>query len=192
MKYKSLHHTAKHIDRLIDETIKSKKIVFLTQNELKDLILNQYPYFYVASMGWHKIVFGNCSVDRKIVLKVGNQKSIENDHRVYKRVPENVRHKFFAKIYWHTKYCLLQEYGLPAHVTAEQLNRIRREVYKYGIIDVKAENLKNIDGTIKIIDANATSIRLPTVMRKIDETKPKLPKKLVAALRKVSSLTIAR
>ena len=60
----------------------------------------------------------------------------------------------------------------------EELTRLRRIVYRYGIFDIKAENLKRIDGELKIIDANVTSIPIPFVLRKIDEVKPKLPKKL--------------
>ena len=80
---------------------------------------------------------------------------------LYKRVPEGVRHQLFARIFWHTKFCLLQEYGSPAKVTKEELNSLRAMVYKYGISDIKAENLKRIDGDLKIIDANVTRIPLP-------------------------------
>ena len=89
----------------------------ISQEELKKLILKDFPDLYVKSFGWHKIVFGINSLDQEIVLKVGAKKSIENDHRAYNRVPENQRHQLFAKIFWHTKYCLLQRYGSPAKVS---------------------------------------------------------------------------
>ncbi len=122
------------------------------------------------------------------MLKVGAKRAIESDHQAYKRVPENIRHQLFARIYWHTKYCLLQQYGYPAHVTAAQLARIRRIVYRYGVFDVKPENLKSVNGALKIIDANVTRVPLPTVTRIIDETKPKLPKKLMGAIKKVARM----
>jgi len=150
----------------------------IPQEQLKSTVLKNFPDLYVINIGWHKIVFGIHSIDQKIVLKVGPKNSIENDHRAYKRVPENIRHKLFARIFWHTRYCLLQEYGFPAHVTQEELTRLRLIVNKYGVFDIKAENLKRIDGDLKIIDANVTSIPIPFVLRKIDEAKPKLPKKL--------------
>ena len=90
-----------------------------------------------------------------------------------------MRHKVFARIFWHTKYCLLQEFGYSANVSQEELTRLRKIVYKYGVFDVKAENLKMIGGELKIIDANVTSIPIPFVMRKLDEVKPKLPKKII-------------
>jgi hypothetical protein len=179
----------KHIDHLIDETIHVRGSPFLSQDEVKKLVEQSYPDLYFIDYGWHKVVFGFCPDERKIVLKVGTKKSIEKDHQAYKRVPEVVRHRFFARIYWHTKYCLLQEYGLPIQVTNQQLNQIRQAVYRYGIIDIKAENLKNIRGRIKIIDANATIVRFPTLLAKVDSIKPKLPKTLVRIGKNLSKLT---
>ena len=164
MKYKTLHHKARQIDHLIDHYMHSNGTCVISQEELKQLVLREFPDFYVRNVGWHKIVFGIHSIDQEIVLKVGAKKSIENDHRAYKRVPENQRHQLFAKIFWHTKYCLLQQYGSPAKVTQQELAQLRGMVYKYGIFDIKADNLMRIDGELKIIDANVTPFPLPTVM----------------------------
>jgi hypothetical protein len=179
LKYKTLYREARQIDHLIDQYMHSNGTAVIPQEELKKLILKNFPDLYIENFGWHKIVFGVHSLDQKIVLKVGAKKSIENDHRAYKRVPESKRHQLFARIFWHTTYCLLQEYGFPANVTKEELDSLRREVYKYGIFDVKADNLKRINGQLKIIDANVTGYPIPLVLRKVDEVKPKLPKRLV-------------
>ena len=179
LKYKTIHQTAKQIDHLIDHRKHESGTSVIPQEELKKLVLKNFPDFYVQNVGWHKIVFCIRSIDQKIVLKVGPKSSIENDHRTYKRVPENLRHKVFARIFWHTKYCLLQEFGYPANVTPDEITRLRKIVYRYGVSDVKAENLKMIRGELKIIDANVTSIPIPFVMRKLDEMKPKLPKKII-------------
>ena len=186
MKFKTLHHTARQIDHSIDHYRHMSGSPVIRQPALKELVLKNFPNLYIRDAGWHKIVFGVHSIDQKIVLKVGPKNSIENDHRVYKRVPENIRHKLFARIFWHTKYCLLQEYGFPAHVNARELTRLRRIVYRYGIFDVKAENLKIIDGELKIIDANVTSIPIPFVLRKIDEVKSKFPEKLTLLFRTIT------
>jgi len=186
LKYKTLHHTARHIDRLIDHNLPSKNSPFPDQATLESLVTCNFPDFYMISHAWHKIVFGNRNIDHKVVLRVGAKKSIANDHHTYKQVPETKRHQYFAKIYWHTKYCLLQQYGEPANVTPEQLRELRQAVYRYGIFDVKADNLRTIDGEIRIIDANTTRIPLPTVLRKIDETKPKIPEKLLNFLKKIT------
>lgn len=188
MNYKTFHNTAKQIDQLIDDYMLSSGTSIIPQEELKKIILKEVPDLYVTNVGWHKIVFGIHSIDKKIVLKVGPKNSIENDHRAYKRVPENMRHKLFAKIFWHTKYCLLQEYGFPAHVTQEELTRLRQIVNRYGIFDVKAENVKCIDEKLKIIDANVAIIPIPFVLRKIDEVKPKLPKKLTLFFKTITKM----
>ncbi len=187
MKYKTLHQTARKIDHLIDHHIHLGASLF-PQEELKNTILAKFPDLRFQSYGWHKIVFAIHSEEQKIVLKVGTRKSIENDHRAYKRVPENLRHQLFARIFWHTKYCLLQEYGFPTHVTPEELALLRGVVYKYGIFDIKEENLKRIDGQVKIIDANVTSIPMPIVIQKVDEVKPKLPKRLVLFIKKFTRM----
>lgn len=166
--------------------------MLIPQSELKNLLLKDFPNLYVKDLGWHKIVFGIRSTDHKIVLKVGAKKSIENDHRAYKRVPESARHQLFARIFWHTKYCLLQEYGFPADVTSEELASLRRSVYRYGIFDVKADNLKRIDGQLRIIDANVSPFPLPTVWKMVDEAKPKLPKRLVLFTKKITRLLYER
>lgn len=186
MKYRELHHKAKYIDRLIDAELHVRGGLFLAQEQLKMIILKNYAEFYVESSGWHKVVFGNSAIDHKVVLKVGPKKSIELDHRAYKRVPERVRHRFFARIFWHTKYCLLQEYGVKANVTKEQLTCVRQAIYKYGIFDVKADNLRWVEGELKVIDANVTRVPLPTVLRKIDEIKPKIPNKLNLLIKKIT------
>lgn len=178
MKYGELHHQAKHIDRLIDARIKAEGSVFLNQENLKKIVSDSYPEFYVEDCGRHKIVFGNRAIDHKVVLKMGPQKSIENDHHAYKAVPERERHQFFAKIYWHTKYCLLQEYGFPAQVTSEQVAHFRRALYKYGIIDIKAANLRMVNGKLKIIDANVTRMPMPLVQQWLADVKRMVFKKL--------------
>jgi hypothetical protein len=188
LKYKTIHQTAKQIDHLIDHHIHASETSVIPQEELKKLVLKNFPDFYVQNVGWHKIVFGIRSFDQKIVLKVGPKNSIENDHRAYKRVPENLRHKVFARIFWYTKYCLLQEFGYPANVTQEELTRLRKIIYKYGVFDVKAENLKMINGELKIIDANVTSVPIPFVMRKLDEVKPKLPKKITVFFKTITKI----
>jgi hypothetical protein len=186
LKYETLHHIAHHIDHLVDHNLPSKKAPLMSQDYLESLIVCNFPDLYVISYGWHKIVFGSRLAGNTVVLKVGAKRIIENDHRVYKRVPEKHRHQYFARIYWHTKYCLLQQYGLPVHISLEQLREIRQAVYKYGIFDVKEENLMLINGEIKIVDANVTRVLLPIVLRKIDEAKPKLPQRLHRLIQKVT------
>jgi hypothetical protein len=192
LKYKTLHETARRIDHLIDDQLHKSRTLVIRQEEVKRLVTKNFPDLYVRSFGWHKIVFGSHSVDGKIVLKVGAKRIIENDHHAYKAVPESLRHQLFARIFWHTKYCLLQEYGYPAQVSPEELMRIRWAVYSYGIFDVKAENLKRISGELKIIDANVTRIPIPFLLRKIDEWKTNIPKRLTMLIKKITKIFYER
>ncbi|NLF89243.1 hypothetical protein GX563_10540 [Candidatus Bathyarchaeota archaeon] len=188
MKYRMLHHQAKHIDRLIDENRHAAKAAFLTSDQLKTIVTTVYPDFYMESCGWHKIVFRNRLANHKVVLKVGPQRSIEADHSAYKRIPHSIRHRVFARLFWHTKYCLLQEYGEAAQVNAQELNEIRRAVYRYGVFDIKAENIKRINGMLKIIDANVAAVPVPTLMSLMDRLKAKLPEKLDELLKLAGKL----
>lgn len=186
LKYKQLHHEAKYIDRIIDRQLILLGGTFLTPDEVEALVEANYPDFEVENCGWHKTVFRNRQVDHKVVLKIGPSRSIENDYQAYKHVPETLRHLYFARIYWHTKYCLLQVFGETANVTDEELDCMRQAVYKYGVFDIKPENLRWIEGELKIIDANASRIPLPTVLLKIDEIKPKLPRRLTEVVKKLT------
>jgi len=166
LKYRAIYHQAKHIDRLIDYNVHAEGGSFIPQEALVSLLFQCFPDLYLESCGWHKVVFGNRIIDNKVVLKVGTERSIENDNRAYKRVPHNLRHQFFARIFWHTTYCLLQEYGSPVIVNDKQLDCFRRTVYKYGIFDIKADNIRSINGELKVFDANSTRIPITNDIKK--------------------------
>jgi hypothetical protein len=82
----------------------------------------------------------------------------------------------------------VQEYGFTAHVSPEELDTVRKIVYRYGVFDVKAENLMRIDNQLKIIDVNMTPFPLPTVWKMVDEVKPKLPKQLMFLFKKITKM----
>ena len=77
-------------------------------------------------------------------------------------------------------------------VTSEDLATLRRTLYKYGIFDVKPENLRRIDGQLKIIDVNVAPFPLPTIWKMVDETKPKLPKRLTLFFKRITRLLYDR
>jgi hypothetical protein len=73
-------------------------------------------------------------------------------------------------------------------VSPEELELIRQEAYKYGVVDVKANNLRRIEGVTKIVDANISPIPLPAVLRKFDEIKAKLPEWLILLFKKLTKI----
>lgn len=175
--YESLHKDAKLVDHLIDAYRKNRNVSFIPQNELRDIIQKIFPDLFVESNGWHKAVFGVCYHEHELILKIGRKEDIEKDHRVYKHLPKDIRHAYFAKIFWHTKYCLLQEYGVEAYVPMGKLIQLRRIGTKHGIIDVTRNNIRSVNGDLKIIDANIMEGRLSRFWELVDSIKLFIPKR---------------
>jgi hypothetical protein len=97
---------------------------------------------------------------RNLVLKIGDHRHILNDLRAYRRFPTGIRNRYFAKIYWRTKYCLLQKFGEPAgRISETKLRRLRKIGKRNGLWDVKPANIRVVDGQYKIVDANLRTRR---------------------------------
>ncbi len=175
MEYKVFYNDAKQIDSMIGYYFKSTKASVLPFNDFIIIIHKKFPSFYLIGKGTHKISFKVDDGKKLLVLKVGKKETIENDHRAYKLLPKRVRRKYFAKIFWHTKYCLLQEYGKDAVATSKQVENIRELMGRYGLIDIRCENIKMIDGELKVIDANIARGRSAPLMKIIDYVKVRLP-----------------
>jgi hypothetical protein len=186
MKFKLLRNQAKLIDDLIDVYKQSRGTPFIPPIEIKTIITQVFPRLVPESDGWHKVVFRIRSEDGDLVLKIGRKEAIENDHRVYKRLPESVRHRLFAKMYWHTKYCLLQEYGSKTQISPAEVNKLREFGYQYGLIDVKSKNIRNINGCLKIIDANMIPQKLSPIWRVIETIKSRIPEPLHVLIKKLT------
>jgi hypothetical protein len=177
LRYREIYQQAKQIDHLIDKQADKEKH-FPTREKLEELVLKNFSVFYVVGWGRHKVIFGSYRADQRVVLKIGLHRNIESDHHAYKAVPEQKRHHFFAKIYWHTRYCILQEYGLPAQPTPEQIQEFRYALARYGIVDIKATNLRMIKGELRLVDANTTRLPMPIIQQKLSDLKRMIFKKL--------------
>jgi hypothetical protein len=153
VKFKTLHQRAEILDDLIDAYIDSKKTAFVPIQELQNIVPTVFSEASMQSFGMHKLVFHILYRRRDLALKIGKKDAIEADHRAYKQLPHPYRHVYFARVFWHTKYCLLQEYGVEVDVTPEELAQIRSIANKFGLLDISCDNIRNIDGYLKIIDA---------------------------------------
>jgi hypothetical protein len=151
MVYGEIRKKAILIDKFIDS---NRKTFSLPMKEIDVIIRYLFPSCYIRSSGWVKTVFKICSDKGAVVLKIGKKEGIENDHKVYKRLPKHIRRRYFAKIFWHTKYCLLQEYGEEAKLAKSDIDDLKALGYRYGLSDIRKENIRMIDGKLKIIDAN--------------------------------------
>ncbi|TSC74091.1 MAG: hypothetical protein G01um101433_1104 [Parcubacteria group bacterium Gr01-1014_33] len=158
MRHSRIYKNARVLDKLIDyyrnahpgKKLPSKKVLDI----LMPLLFSDAQHI---GRGYFKHAYYVSSSTRDLVLKIGKSESIRADIKVYKRLPKTVRNRYFAKLYWHTRYCLLQKYGKKAIVPKHIVDGLNQIGQQYGISDIGISNTKNIrkiDGHFKIIDAN--------------------------------------
>lgn len=104
--------------------------------------------------GFFKTVYRVSSTARDLALKLAGSRYIRRDIRLYRAIPNGVRNRYFAKVYWATKYCLLQKYGEKRKVPTRVLEKLRGRGEKLGLSDVRPDNIRRVDGHFKIVDAN--------------------------------------
>lgn len=181
MKFKGIHNRAEILDDLVDAYISVKNTPFVPLNQMQDIVPLVFPDAQLLSLGIHKLVFQLKHKHHNLVLKVGKKDAIENDHRAYKQLPASFRHAYFAKVFWHTRYCLLQEYGVQTEVTGEELSKLRSIASNFGLLDISCENIRSVRGYLKIVDAGIApeglfklwkaadfiSLRLPPPVRRV-------------------------
>ena len=78
---------------------------------------------------------------------------LPQEERAFKRLPSTVCNRYFAKVYWRTKYCLLQKFGSECSVPPSRLARLKQVAGKYGLTDVRPGNIRCVGGVGKIVDA---------------------------------------
>ncbi len=192
MKFKTLHEKAKLLDDSIDEYIKTENSSFVPMKNLEQIVLMVFPTAVMLNFGLHKLVFRLRHKSHELVLKIGKSEAIEHDHEVYRQMPINVRHVYFARVFWHTKYCFLQEYGVEADVSAEDLVQLRAIADKYGLLDITCDNIRSVNGNLKIIDASIAPPGLFGLWQTADFIKLRLPPPIRRAIRKSRLLTTVK
>ena len=192
MKFKSLHAKAKLLDDSIDEYIKTKKSRFVPSENLEEMVPAIFPEARLSNFGLHKLVFFLRHKSHELALKIGKPEAIELDHETYRRMPPSVRQVYFARIFWHTKYCILQEYGVEAEVSTEVLVQIRAIAGKYGLLDITCDNIRSVNGNLKIIDASIAPPGFFGLWRTADFIKLGLPPPIRKAIRKSRLLTTVK
>jgi hypothetical protein len=189
VKFKSLHEKAKLVDDLIDEYREAKGASFVPMSELEKIVTVAFPDAVLVNLGLHKLVFYLRHKSHELALKTGKAQAIEQDHKAYKQLPASLRHVYFAKVFWHTKYCLLQEYGLEAEASAEGLAQLRATASKYGLLDITCDNIRSVNGNLKIVDASLAPPGLFRLWKTADVIKLMLPQPVRKAIRKSRMLT---
>ena len=189
MKFKSLHEKARLVDDLIDDYRKTKGTSFIPTSNLEKIITAAFPDAVLFNSGLHKLVFYLRHKSHELALKTGKAQAIEQDHEAYKQLPASLRHVYFAKVFWHTKYCLLQEYGVEAEASAEGLTQIRSIARKYGLLDITCDNIRSVNGHLRIVDASLEPSGFFKLWKTADIIKLMLPPILRKVIRKSRMLT---
>jgi hypothetical protein len=187
VKFKSLHEKARLLDSSIDEYIEANGS-FVPMRQLQEKVQAVFPDALMVNFGLHKLVFHLRHKSHELVLKVGRAQAVERDHRVYKQMPPSLRHIYLARIFWHTKYSILQEYGVEADVSMESLSKLKAIADEYGLLDITCDNIRSVNGKLKIIDANIAPIGLFPLWKTADTIRDILPPPIRKAIRKIRLL----
>ena len=154
MRHAILKKRAEMVDVIIDHYKRARGLRNFPKRIVADVVGLMFPHSNFEGRGFFKEVHSVRSRARKLVLKLSHAKSTRRDWRVYQRLPAGIRNRYFAKIYWHTKYCSLQKYGKKVSVPKLELEKLRMCVRKYGLRDIRADNVRKVEGRFKIVDAN--------------------------------------
>ena len=156
MRFKKEYNLCKVIDLISDINRKNR----MPHQMFRKLVVLLFPKAKNVTKGVSafKTVY---KITEKLVVNYGDHKHIMNDKKAYNRIPQKIRNRHFAKIYWHTKYTYLQKLGHDIKMPKEKIKRdkrflkLKRLEKKYNIRDVRPDNVKLFGKrTFKIIDAN--------------------------------------
>jgi hypothetical protein len=83
----------------------------------------------------------------------------------------------------------LQEFGLEVEVSAQKLAQLRAIASKYDLLDITCDNIRSVNGTLKIIDASIAPRGLLRLWKTADVIKLRLPDAVRRVIRKSRLLT---
>lgn len=153
-RHATLKRRAEIIDLVIEHYNKARKRKNFPRKIVEDLVRLVFPISNFEGRGAFKEVHKIRSRAFKRVLKVSNDESTRRDWKAYQRLPKNIRNRYFAKIYWSTKYCQLQKFGKDVKVPKDELRKLKAIGNRYGLTDIRPANVRKIDGHFKIVDAS--------------------------------------
>lgn len=157
MRHAKIHKKAVFLDSVIDAYKKARDRKSFPHEVVKQLLPLLFPHSSFKGKGWYKSVHKISTRTRDLVLKTGDSKYIRRDHRVFAGINGRGRNRDFAKIYWSTKYCMLQKYGKSRKVPQAELLRLREEARQRRLGDVREDNIRFMEGQFKIVDASKRS-----------------------------------
>jgi len=154
-----IYKKAELIDHFIDVYKQAMKRRSFPHQAVGTVIGLLFPGSAPSGRGVFKTVHRVSSRERDLVLKTSSRRNLQVDERAYKRLPANVRNRYFAKIYWRTKYCLLQKYGTAGPVPPARLAKLETVAKRHGLTDIRPANIRRVGRVFKIADANISKRR---------------------------------
>lgn len=155
MRHANIYKVAILHDQLIDAYCNARNRSNFPHGTASEIIKKLVPGTRILGRGYFKTAHLVYSRSRNLVLKTGSPRSITADIKAYNCLPKNIRNRYFAKVYWNSKYCLLQKYGKKIAVSDSELKRLKVVGKQHGLQDVSPKNIRSFDGLFKIVDANA-------------------------------------
>jgi hypothetical protein len=154
MRHKKIHDNLLLIDKFVELYRRTRKTSKLPRKEIKILVEFLFEGSKYLDSGAYKNVYQINSRKRKLALKIGREEYIKDDMESYGKLPKRIRNRYFAKIYWHTKFCLIQKFGKKSKIPPEEIKKLKIIGRKYGLADIRKANILKVDGRFKIVDAS--------------------------------------
>lgn len=158
VRHKLIHKRALVLDRLINGFKAERVRKNFPRKQVDQAMPLLFPNSIYAGRGFFKTVHKVSSRARDLVIKTARPKCLDSDWEAYHRIPRAIRNRYFAKIYWRTRYCLLQKFGKRGLVPKERLNYLQSLGRHYGLSDINGKNIRKIDGFYKIVDASLRAL----------------------------------
>jgi hypothetical protein len=157
MRHKKIHERARFLDWFVGSYNKVRRRRTFPHKAVGMAIRLLFPNWTYRGKGAYKTVYKLRSTKRRLVLKVADKKRIKEDFRAYRSIPETVRNRYFAKIYWHTEYTMLQKYGRKTRIPDSELKKLKDVGKRHGLSDIRPDNIRKVGFHFKIVDAARTS-----------------------------------
>ena len=154
MRHAKIHKLAVFLDSVIDAYKKARGRKSFPHEVVKQLLPLLFPRSSYKGKGWYKSAHKISTRARDLVLKTADAKYIRRDYAIFSGISGRGRNRDFAKVYWATKYCMLQKYGKRRRVPHTELLRLRQEARKRHLGDVREDNIRFVEGGFKIVDAS--------------------------------------
>lgn len=159
MRHELIRRRARLVDELIDRLRSARRFKNFPHKRVRRIVEAVFPRARFLAGGAYKKAYWVPSRARDLAIKVGDSRHIRVDLKAYKRIARTKRNRYFAKIYWTTRYCLLQKYGEKRSVPPDVQSRLKRVAKRYGLTDAKKDNIRFVDRQFKLVDVNLSRRR---------------------------------